>query len=79
MFDNSMTGAVGFAMHEARLATATRNLLLMEAEATGKRRQKQVFAERSRAVVARLLIALARRIMPLVPSVSTTSTGSISG
>jgi hypothetical protein len=32
MFDNSMTGAVGFAMHADRLARATRNLRLQEVE-----------------------------------------------
>jgi hypothetical protein len=71
MFDNSMTGAVGFAMHEARLATATRNLRLAEAE------QESQWAPRSvgrayRAITARALMALAARIAP--PAVPRTGT-----
>jgi hypothetical protein len=35
MFDNSMTGAVRFAMHADRLVRATRNLRCLEAEQAG--------------------------------------------
>jgi hypothetical protein len=35
MFDNSITGAVGFAMHADRLVRATRNLRCLEAEQAG--------------------------------------------
>jgi hypothetical protein len=66
MFDNGMNGAVGFAMHEDRLAIATRNLRLMEAEAATKRQQVPVVGERRRLVMAKLLIAWATRLAPTV-------------
>ncbi len=72
MFDNSMTGAVGFAMHADRLATATRNLRLAEAEQarSGKRtRGNRV----SREAIARRLIALATWVAPSV-SIGTVAT-----
>jgi hypothetical protein len=65
MFDN-MTGTVGFAMHEDRLAKATRNLRVMEAEAATKRRQVPSVGERYRVVMARLMIAVATRLAPAV-------------
>jgi hypothetical protein len=65
MFDNSMTGAVGFAMHKDRLAMATENLRLIEAE-EGSAPVRQSSAKAYRAVVAKLLIALAARIAPAV-------------
>jgi hypothetical protein len=72
MFDNSMTGAVGFAMHEERLARARRNLLLSEAEQViqGKRTGRFV----SREVLAQVLVALAERLAPTV-TLSRTGTG----
>jgi hypothetical protein len=72
MFDNSMTGAVGFALHEERLARARRNLLLSEAEqaSTGKRTR---CAWVRREVLARGLVTLAGR---RAPSVTLARTGS---
>jgi hypothetical protein len=66
MIDNSMTGAVGFAMHADRLAKATRNLRLMEAEAATQRQQVPSVGERYRVVMAKLLIAMATRLAPTV-------------
>ncbi len=61
MLEN-MAGAVGFAMHEERLARAAHNLLLIEAKqaATGRRAS----AGSSRASLARALVALAARVSP---------------
>jgi hypothetical protein len=64
MFDN-MTGAVGFAMHEDRLAQAERNQRLLEAEATAKGQRRHAGAA-YRVVLAQCLIALAARIAPTV-------------
>ena len=73
MFDNSMIGAVGFAMHEDRLATATQNLRLTEAEAATRRQRVPLVGERYRVAMAKRLIALATRIAPsiAVPNAST--------
>jgi hypothetical protein len=63
MFDNSMTGAVGFAMHEERLARAKRNLLLIEAtHARTGHRTHRACVNRER--MAQGLVALAARIAP---------------
>jgi hypothetical protein len=65
MFDNSMTGAVGCAMHEERLARATRNLLLSEAEQGIKgERTQRAYVSRER--LAQGLVALAARLAPSV-------------
>jgi hypothetical protein len=64
MFEN-MTGAVGFAMHEDRLAQATRNLRIMEAEATASKSRRSA-GTTYRAAVAKSLTALAARIAPTV-------------
>lgn len=64
MFDN-MTGAVGFAMHEDRLATAARNLRLREAE-RGRPPSRDKIGAACRATVAQGLLALATRIAPTV-------------
>jgi hypothetical protein len=66
VFDN-MTGAVGFAMHEERLAKATRNLRLAEAEQMAKR-QREDGRRTYRATIARALVVLAARIAPSVTS-----------
>lgn len=61
----SMTGAVGFAMHEDRLAKAASNLRLLEAEQAG--RGQQARSRRScRATIAGMLTALATRLAPTV-------------
>jgi hypothetical protein len=62
MFD-SMTGTVGFAMHEDRLAKATRNLRLAEAEQVAKDR-RPTDRRSYRAAIARRLVVLATRIAP---------------
>jgi hypothetical protein len=62
MFDN-MTGTVGFAMHEDRLATATRNLRLAEAE-RGAKGQRGNDRRTYRATIASALVVLATRIAP---------------
>jgi hypothetical protein len=59
MFDNSMTGAVGFAIHEDRLIKATENLRLAEAEMATRRKCAAI-----RAALAGALVALAGRIAP---------------
>jgi hypothetical protein len=64
MFDN-MTGVVGFAMHEDRLATAARNLRLQEAERARPPSRDKIGAA-CRATLARGLTALATRIAPTV-------------
>jgi hypothetical protein len=66
MIDDGMTGAVGFAIHADRLAQATRNLRLMEAEAATKRQQVPSVGERYRAVMEKLLIEVATRLAPTV-------------
>lgn len=71
MYDHT-TERVAYVMHDERLARVSRNLRVAEAEVATKRRHKQLVGERYRVVVARLLIALAKRITPLVPSASTT-------
>jgi hypothetical protein len=65
MFDSSMTGAVGFAMHEERLAQASRNVRLSEAEQarTGERPRRACV---SRDLIAQGLVAMAARIAPTV-------------
>jgi hypothetical protein len=60
MFDN-MTGAVGFAMHDDRLARATKNLRLFEAEQATKTPRTNT-RRPSRERVARALMALAVRL-----------------
>jgi hypothetical protein len=68
MFDN-MTGAVGFAMHEDRLARAAKNLRLIEAEQASGGQRAHVRGSAS-VVIAKALIAVATRLAPSV----TTST-----
>jgi hypothetical protein len=71
MLEN-MAGAVGFAMHEDRLARAAKNMRLAEAEQGRARRQTRV--RRSvRVALAKTLLALAAR---LAPPVSAPETGS---
>ncbi len=61
MFDN-MTGAVGFAMHEDRLARAIQNLRLAEAEQGARRgRSRRIIRE----VIAEMLLDLATRLTPV--------------
>lgn len=62
MFDNGMTGAVASAMHEDRLATATQNLRLAEAE-QGRRRGRS--RRGIRVIVAGILLDLAIRLTPV--------------
>jgi hypothetical protein len=62
MFDNSMTGVVGFAMHEDRLAQAAQNLRLVEAERAMARRTERRNTSRERA--AQALMVLALRLSP---------------
>lgn len=64
MFDN-LTGAVGFAMHEDRLATAARNLRLREAERAQPPSRGKIGAA-YRATIAQGLMALATRVAPTV-------------
>jgi hypothetical protein len=64
MFDN-MTGAVGFAMHEDRLARATKNLRLIEAEQAREGQRARVRGSVSMAL-AKGLVALATRLAPSV-------------
>ncbi|MDQ2786519.1 MAG: hypothetical protein M3Y58_16125 [Chloroflexota bacterium] len=62
MFDN-MIGAVGFAMHEDRLAKAAKNL--RRAEATrGRQGLSGAVQMRYREEIAAALVALATRIAP---------------
>ena len=58
MYDN-MTGAVGFAMHEDRLARAAKNLRLLEAEQATMARRTTGGRRLSRERVARVLLTLA--------------------
>ncbi len=64
MFEN-MTGAVGFAMHEDRLAKAAKNLRLADAE---RRQQgsREAVQKRYRAGIAAVLVGLAARIAPAI-------------
>jgi hypothetical protein len=62
MFDNSMTGAVGFAIHEDRLQRAAQNLRLVEAERAMARRIER--RNISREWAAQALMALALRLSP---------------
>jgi hypothetical protein len=64
MFDN-LTGTVGTLMHEDRLAKATQNLRIMEAEAASKRQRRSAGAA-YRAAIAKSLVTLAARIAPTV-------------
>ena len=64
MLEN-MTGAVGFAMHEDRLATAAKNLRLIEAEQARAGRGAHSRDSVS-VVIAKALVALATRIAPSV-------------
>jgi hypothetical protein len=64
MFDN-MTGAVGFAMHEDRLARAAKNLRLIEVE-QARGEQRAHFRGSVSVVVAKALVALATRLAPSV-------------
>jgi hypothetical protein len=61
MFDN-MTGAVGFAMHEDRLARAIQNLRLAEAEQGARRGSSRRII---REVIAEMLLDLATRLTPV--------------
>jgi hypothetical protein len=63
MFDDSMTGAVAFAMHVDRLAQARRNMPLNEAE-DARSGQRRRHASVSRERVALGLVALAARLAP---------------
>lgn len=64
MFDN-MTGAVGFAMHEDRLARATTNRRVSEAvQATAAMRGRRWVSVRAGS--AKGLLAVAARIAPAV-------------
>ncbi len=69
MFDNSMTGAVGFAMHEDRLAKAADNLRLAEATQV-----RGMVGATCRARIAQALMALAARI---APSITRPETGTL--
>jgi hypothetical protein len=60
MFDNSMTGPVGFAMHEDQLRRATANLREIEADQATKRYPV-------RQAVANVVIALAATLRPPTP------------
>lgn len=62
MLEN-MAGAVGFAMHEDRLAKAARNERLAEAERTARGR-RAITRRPCRETVAGLLMALALRLAP---------------
>lgn len=64
MFDN-MTGVVGFAMHEHRLATAARHRRLREAERARPPSRGKIGAA-CRAMISQGLLALATRIGPTV-------------
>ena len=64
MFDN-MTGAVGFAMHEDRLAMAARDRQLRSAERARPPSRGKIGAA-CRATLARGLTTLATRIAPTV-------------
>jgi hypothetical protein len=57
MFDNSMTGAVAFAMHDDRLRRAVANLREIEADQATQRYPV-------RRAVANVLIALAATLRP---------------
>jgi hypothetical protein len=59
MFDNSMTGPVGFAMHEDRLRRAMANLREIDADQATQRNPV-------RQAVANVLIALAATLRPSI-------------
>ena len=62
MFDNGITGAVASAMHEDRLARATQNLRLAEAEQAVRRgTNRRVMRE----AIAGILLDLATRLTPV--------------
>jgi hypothetical protein len=61
MFDN-LTGTVGTLMHEDRLAQATRNLQLAEAEQS---RRRGTSRHDIRAFVAGIVLDLATRLTPI--------------
>ena len=67
MFDN-LTGTVGTLMHEDRLAKATRNLRIMEAEAASKQqRQRRWSAGASYRVVVAKSLGRVRRMVVALP------------
>jgi hypothetical protein len=74
MFDHSMTGAVGCALQAERLAQATRNVRLIEAEqaSAAKRTGRRVV---SREGIAEGLVALAARIAPTTVTTARTGIG----
>jgi hypothetical protein len=75
MFDDSITGAVAFAMHEDRLRRARRNMLLSEAaDARSGHRRRHDWVSRER--LARGLVALAKRLAPSV-TMARTGTGAV--
>ncbi len=57
-----MAGAVGFAMHEERLARAAKNVRLIEAGQAAT--EQRAIARTSRASLVRALVALAARVAP---------------
>ncbi len=64
MFDN-MTGAVGFAIHEDRLATAAKNLQLADAK-QGRQGSPSEARPVYRVGIAAALVALATQIAPTI-------------
>ena len=68
---NSLTGAVGFAMHEDRLARAERNLRLIEAEGAKVGRSSALPGSTYREAVANILMTLATHLAPTVVTART--------
>jgi hypothetical protein len=66
-------------LHAERLAQVAQQRRIAEAEAATTWHRTQAVGERYRAAVARLLIALAKRITPVVPSNATTQTAPTPG
>jgi hypothetical protein len=66
---------IAYVMHAERLARARRNLRIEEAVRTRPPRERA--GARCRVMVARLLIALAQRIMPAPRTTATTHAGAI--
>jgi hypothetical protein len=69
MYNYYTAERVAYLMHAERLAQASRKRLVAEAEAANRRPPRGV-GTRSRIAVARLLIALAARITPAAPDMS---------
>jgi hypothetical protein len=66
-------------LHAERLTRMQHDLRIREAEALCGQRGERVIGARCRAAIARLLIMLARRIMPAAQHTATTHRGAISG